>query len=200
MAANAQVTVGLRIGKSPAVTPGTNHLIVNRQDPMKETLFNIQHVQYSEQLGLMARLDWGRFWVMPELMYGRSTAQYSMIYTRDNLNGQKPTMMDEKRTFLELPVSLGVSLGVIEVFSGFNTSYDLNNTNELEHMEGFKSSIPAMHYGWHSGIGLNFGDILFDVRYQQEFGNYGQDRYVNGQELLLRNAPGRFLVTAGYRM
>ena len=196
----SQVTPGLRIGASPSVKPGTSHVFVNRHDPMNESLFNIRQVDFSEQIGLMARLDLRRFWLMSELMYGRSNAHYSMIYTRDQVNGMTPTMMDEKRSYLELPLSLGVSLGMVEIFSGFNASYDLSRQNELENMEGFSSTIPAMHFGWHSGLGLNLGHVLLDVRYQQEFGNYGQGRYINGQELLLKNAPGRFIVTAGYRI
>lgn len=195
-----QVTVGLRIGKSPTVTPGTNQLFINRQDPVNESLFNVEKVQYSEQLGLMARLDHGKFWFMSELMYGQSTTRYSMMYTREIRTGEQPTLMNEKRAFLELPVSAGVSLGIIEVFTGFSLTHDFGYKNELEHMPGYSTSLPALRAGWHSGIGVNFGHVLVDLRYQQEFGNYGQDRFINGQELLLKNAPGRLVATAGFRI
>ncbi len=194
-----QMTVGLRIGKSPTSTPGTNHLIVNRQDPLNESLFNIQQVQYSEQFGLMARLDHGNFWFMSELMYGQSTAQYSMIYTHQISESPSP-LMNEKRSFLELPISAGVSLGPIDVFSGFSVARDFGFRNELDQMEGYSTSRNALRAGWHSGIGVNFGHVLVDIRYQQEFRNYGQGQFINGQELLLKNSPGRFLMTAGFRI
>jgi hypothetical protein len=108
--------------------------------------------------------------------------------------------MNEKHSFLELPVSAGVSLGVFEVFSGLSATHSFGYRNELETMEGFSSSQPSLRFGWHSGLGVNFGHVLVDVRYQQEFSNYGQDRYINGQELLLKNSPGRFLATAAFRI
>ncbi len=195
-----QVTVGVRIAKSPTVTPGTNHVFVNRQDATNESLFNIDQVSYSEQLGLMARLDRGKFWCMSEIMYGQRTERYSMIYTRELQTGQAPSMMNEKRSFLELPVSAGVSLGVIEVFSGFSVTHDFGFKNELEQIEGYSTTRNALRAGWHSGIGVHVGHVSMDVRYQQEFGNYGDGRYINGQELLLRNTPGRLLITAGFHI
>jgi hypothetical protein len=195
-----QVTIGVRVGKAPNVNPGTNHLFVNSQDPINESLFNVERVQYSEQVGLMARLDRGNFWFMSELMYGQSTAQYSMIYVQEIREGQISLKMDEKRSFLELPVSAGVSIGFVDIFSGFSVARDFGFRNELESTEGYTTSRNALRAGWHSGIGVNFGQILFDIRYHQEFRNYGQGQFINGQELLLKNAPGRLLMTAAFRI
>jgi len=194
-----QITVGLRVGKSPNVTPGTSYLFVNRQDLFNESLFNIEQVQYSEQFGFMARFDHGAFWFMSEFMYGRSTAQYSLIHIREINDGQS-VKMNARRSFFELPISAGVSLGMIEVFSGFSVAHDFGFKNELEQMEGYRTSTPALRAGWHSGIGVNFGHVLIDLRYQQEFRNYGEGQFIHGQELLLKNAPGRFLMTAGFRI
>lgn len=198
--AYSQVSIGLRVGKGPNVSPGTNHIFVNRQEAFNESLFNVEQVRYSPQIGVMARMDLEKFWFMSELTYGQITTQYSMIYTAQVESGQTSGTFNEKRAFLEIPVSAGVSLGMIDVFSGLSVAHDFGFKNELETIEGYTSSLPAMRWGWHTGVGVNFGHILIDIRYQQEFGNYGEDRYINGQELLLKSAPARVIATAAYRI
>jgi hypothetical protein len=194
-----QFSYGLRITASPSVDPGTNSIIANRS-LANESLLNITNVTYSGQIGLMSRLEKKQFWLMSELLYGRSTTQFSMHYTNESDITQTPSILSEKRSYLDLPVSIGVSLGAIEVFSGFTLSYDLGYNSALKEVANFRSSIPSMHYGWHSGVGVNLGHILVDIRYAQQFGNYGEGHYINDKELLLKNSPGRIVASVGYRI
>ncbi len=194
-----QFTYGIRVSASPSVDPGTNPIIVNRS-LSNEGLLNISHVKYAPQIGAMARLEQNHFWLMGELLYSSSTMQYSMNYLNESDISQSTAMVNEKRTYLDIPLSIGVSLGMVEVFSGFSMSCDLGYKSALEDVESYRTSIPSIHYGWHSGIGLNLGNVLLDVRYAQQFGNYGQGRYINDSEILLRNSPGHVVVSLGYRI
>jgi hypothetical protein len=194
---SAQFSYGLRVTAAPSVEPGTSYIFVNR-GAANERLANITRVSYSPQLGVMGRYDLQSFWFMSDLMYGQSTSHYSLSTSGESGFGQFITL-DERRSFLELPASVGVSIGIVDVFSGFSLSYDLSYKSELNEITGFSADIPKLHYGWHSGIGVNFGQILIDVRYMQEFGNYGEGRYIDGDEILLKNAPARLVMSAAYR-
>jgi hypothetical protein len=72
-------------------------------------------------------------------------------------------------------------------------------SSELDDHPKFTRTSDLNKFGWHSGVGLNFHNIIFDVRYQQQFGNYGQGVFVEGKELLLKNAPGRFTASVAFR-
>jgi hypothetical protein len=197
---SGQVTVGLRIATSPAVTPGTNHIFVNRLDPQNESLFNVDQVRFSQQIGLMTRIDRDAFWLMGELLYGQKNTSYSMVQTSEYTPGQVPAIYGEKQSYLELPVSIGASIGIVDVFSGLSATKKLSYHSELSVMPGFVEDMPTLSYGWHMGAGVNLGHILLDIRYSQQFGSYGQGRFINGQELLLKNAEGRLVVSAGLRI
>lgn len=198
----SQLSYGLKVAASPAVRPGTDYLFVNREDPLNESLFNAERVSYGLQFGLMGRYELQKFWFMSELMYGQATTEYSIEYTRRVSEGgaSGPIFLDEKRSFIELPVSAGISLGMFEIFSGFSAAHDFNIRSELDQIVGYSADLPVLRFGWHTGAGVNLGRVLLDVRYLQEFRNYGQDRYIDGQELLLKNAPARVVLSAGFRI
>jgi hypothetical protein len=165
-----------------------------------ESLVNISDVNYSEQFGLMGRYDMERFWFMTELLYGQTKTQLSMVGIPEALEGQAPALYTEKNSYLELPVTAGVKLGFVEIFSGFTAARDLSVRGETLAIDGYTKDVPALRFAWHSGVGVNFGHVLVDMRYQQQFGNYGKNRFLNGEELLLHNAPGRLVFSLGYRI
>ena len=179
---HGQFSVGLKAGISPHVNPQTNHMIVNRSDVAHTMLFNIEQVKYGEQVGLALRYDKHPWWFMTEVMYASSTATYCLESVISDL-GVRPLFAEEKRAFLDLPVSAGVTLGILDIFSGFTLTRSLSYTTELQQVEGFVHSMPSWIAGWHTGIGICVHNVTFDLRYQQAFANYGQNRFINGEEL-----------------
>jgi hypothetical protein len=195
----SQLSVGLKAGTAPDVNPGTHHVIVNKANPSDLMLFNIKHVSHGEQFGLVLRYDEKLWWFGVELMYATSSAKYSMnhIYCDPDLQVESAT---ERRSFLDVPVSAGVQLGIVDIFSGFTLTRQLTMKSQLHHISGYDSQLPVWSAGWHLGIGISAQHLTFDIRYQQTFENYGQNRYINGQELMLHNAPGRLVMLVGFRL
>lgn len=197
---SGQISLGLKAGVSPAVDPGTQFIIVNRQDPSSEFLFNVENVQFDGQLGLVARYDMKPWWFSVEALGGRHSTEYSVFYGQDRRSAGVPMRITEQRTYLDVPVSAGVDLGLVDVFSGFYLSHTLHNNSGLDAINGYSENPSLFSAGWHTGLGVNLGWVTFDVRYQQAFSNYGAHRFVNGQELILRNAPGRVIAMVGFRI
>ena len=194
---SAQTSFGLRLGMSPECTPGTTYLIVNRNNPIRECIFNVERVQFSGQVGIMARVDRERFWFMAEALYGKSKEQYSFQYTYRSAEQARQTYSIQKTT-LDVPVSAGVKFGPVEVFSGLVFSKDLAQKVDLDDMDHYAMSSPAVRFGWHSGIGLHFGAVILDVRYQQFFSRYGAGQFVGDQELCLQSITDRIMITTGF--
>jgi len=197
--AYSQTSFGLRFAINPGQNPAASYLIVNRQDPTKECLFNVEHIMPSKLIGLMVRMENENFWLMGELLYGQSETQYSLIYTYRIAKEDETNLYAIKKSFIDMPVTVGAKLGLFEIFSGFIMSKDLTTENEMNRVDGYSESLPALRFGWHVGAGVALGPVLIDVRYQQEFSNYGTGQFINGQELRLFNLPDRFSATAAFR-
>lgn len=200
LTAFGQLTVGVKAGASPMSQPGTNPLIVNRHMPASEFQFNVRTVKFDGQIGLLTRYDKSPYWFSAEAMVSRSHTAYIALYSFEPQNSNAPVFLEETQTYLDIPVSAGVSLGKFEVFSGFTVTRNLDTKTELDQLDGYTDALQSWQFGWHTGAGVHLGMMTFDVRYQQAFSNYGNGRFVNGQELVLRNAPGRIVALVGIHL
>jgi hypothetical protein len=198
---HAQFSFGIKAGVSPDVRPGTTHCIINRDKPAEEFLFNAEVVKFSSTLGIFARLDNPPYWFSAEfLTYGwkeRFSIRYTQAYQERSGIDQ---VLEERKRVLEMPLSAGVSLGIVEIFSGFSFLGTLHETSELDQIPGFASSAGKFKAGWHGGFGINLNRISFDLRYTQFFQNYGQNRSVNTWDLTLDNARSKVLGTIALRL
>ena len=193
---SAQTSFGLRLGMSPDCAPGSAYLIVNRNNPIHECIFNVERVQFSGHVGLVARVDRERFWFMAETLYGKTKEQYSFKYTYRSAEQARQTYTVQKTT-LDVPLSAGVKFGLLEVFSGLVLSKDLVQKGDLKGMDNYAMSSPSFRFGWHSGIGVHVGAVMVDVRYQQSFANYGANQFVGDQELGLQSIADRVMISTG---
>ena len=193
----AQISVGLKAGLTPEVRPGTAHVFVNRDDPRNEFLFNSERVRYTPTVGLQVRLDRGQKWFSAELLAYGWKEQYSVSYmTRSESDG----VFAEEKYVVELPISIGVTLGRFEVSSGFSAAQTISQKTDLTAIDGYSSSTSMRRFGWHTGVGVNISNFRVNLRYAQYFCNYGEKRNINGYDLTLRNAPARLLASVTFTL
>lgn len=196
----AQVSLSVSAGATPTTDPGTPFIFVNGEDFGSLFKFNAEEVKYSPQIGLGLKWQVRPFWFMTEISYYERTTKYSVDYWYDEFTSSSDMFLNDKQSILELPVSVGVSLGIVEVTSGLSISYDVQYTTELDQISGFESSAEPIRLGWHMGVGINFHRFVAGIRYQQYFSNYGSDLYVHDDELELIGSMGRFVATVGMRL
>jgi len=194
--ATAQFRFAVKAGVAPARVMGTAPVIVNRNDYTSDFLFNGNKVEISPALGVALRFKTKDFFFEGEAMYSSIRKSYAMQYIEDKVNDELKYEMEESCKSIYLPLSAGVTLGLVEITSGFSMRYEFDQASTLSQMHHFSREIDNTVFGWHSGIGINLGRVSAELRYQQDFANYGQGIFVNDQELLLRNAPSqlRFMV------
>jgi hypothetical protein len=196
-ALRAQITVGLKAGLSPDVRPGTANVIVNREDPQNEFLFNSDVVHFTPTVGIQVRLDRHQKWFSAELLAYGWEQNYSVSYVMES---ESNATYKEQKYVIELPVSIGFTLNHLEIFSGFSISQTISDKTELHKINGYASSVSMRRYGWHTGVGIALSKFHIDLRYAQYFSNYGQHRSVNGCDLTLRNAPARLLASVSIKL
>ena len=175
----------------------TSPLIVNRNDNSSDFLFNGNKVEFSPVLGVALRYKTDHFFFEGEVLYSPIRKSYSMQYIEAKGAEGLIHEMEESCKSMYLPLSLGVTLGIVEITSGFSMRYEFDPASTLSQMHNFSREIDNTVFGWHSGIGINLGRVSAELKYQQDFANYGQGIFVNDQELILKNAPAKLRVMVG---
>src|SRR5690606_27288283 len=135
-------------------------------------------VRYTPTFGAFVRLDNQPYWFMAEVLTYGWEDTYSIFYTYETGSEGNRNLTDGKRV-IEVPVSIGVTLGKVEIFSGFAPARVVSEDTQLTEIPGYVSTESKLQVGWHTGIGLNFGSILVDLRYAHTFANYGEHKSVN---------------------
>jgi hypothetical protein len=195
--AQSGVKVGIIGGIAPSRNIGTAPVFGNRHDQNTDFLFNGSKVEFSPAIGIAVRLNTkNQFFFEGEAMYYSMTKSYVMQYIEERISSEHKHEMKESCSSIELPLSAGVSLGKIDITSGLSMRYDFGQKSTLSQMDGLVRELQSTVFGWHSSVGINFGKVSAKLSYSQDFANYGQGIMVNGQELLLKNAPShlRFMV------
>ena len=201
ISANAQVTVGLKAGTSPSITPGMNYTIGNRATPREEFTFNVTSVNSGLYLGGFLQIDIDQnFFLRGEALYNRQETDYLLNYTFDSrFRSSNEIIYTERVHRLDVPVSMGANLGPVEVFSGLLTRILIQNENEMQELDDYSESINSIQFGLQSGIGFNIMNVNIGMTYQIDFQNYGAHILIDNESLDLQNSPSRFVATLGYR-
>lgn len=193
----AQFRVGIKAGLAPTRNMGTSPLIVNRNDHTSDFLFNGNQVEFSPTLGIALRYTKNQFFFEGEAVYYSIRKTYAMQYIGESAGLEARHTMKESCKSVEFPVSAGVILGRFQITSGFSMRNEFGNKSTLTQMQGVDRQLRSTVFGWHGGIGINVGKVSAELKYLQDFSNYGEGIHVNGQELLLRNSPTQLRFQVG---
>jgi hypothetical protein len=196
--ANGQLEFAVKTGVAPARAMGTAPLVVNRHDPRADFLFNGDKVEYSPSLGMALRYNTKHFFFEGEATYYTIRKTYAMQYIDQFALEANSQLMEDRCKAIDVPITAGVLLGgYVEVKSGFSMRYEFGQSSTITAMPNCSRTLQDAVFGWHGGIGARIGNVSAELRYQQEFSNYGQGIFVNDQELLLRNSPTQLRLLVG---
>ena len=195
---DAQWNVYMKVGISPESNPTNSPLIVNRQNPSEEFLFNLIQVKTQYFGGIQVRCDLGtNFFVESGATYTQRKSVYSVKYTmkRERIYQE----LQETEDQLILPLSIGVKLKSFEFTSGFLGFVSLAKQSELNQIDGFSDQSNKAQMGWHAGAGINLNKVFFGLEYQSAMNRTGTGMSVHQQSLELRNVPGQCVFNMRYK-
>jgi hypothetical protein len=193
----AQIRFDLLGGYSPASTPVTVGLIVNRQQPREEFTFNMVKVDPQYFVGAKGHLALNeQFFAEAGLTYTLRKSTYQMDYTMSDIDEPATThLMSETSHYLLLPVNIGFTVKNFDVTSGLRIISNLSNKSDLNHISGYASSPSPFMLGWQGGIGYYILKTRIGIEYQSSFTRVGAGQSVNGQSLELMNTGNQFVFT-----
>ncbi len=159
---------GFRVGMT------TNKLSSNVEDILESK----NRLGY--QLGAFARINLGKLYLQPELIYNHRSTKLNMIKKDIGLDGANATF---KLGSIDVPILLGLKVldlkvAHVRVFAGPNISFTTNKdiTLKVGGKETENESISTKDFKdktWYlqAGAGVDFLNFTFDIRYEKGLSN-----------------------------
>lgn len=186
-------------GVSPQQTPSGHHIIVNRSTPADEFTFNLSQAKASYVIGLGARYDLKPFFISGEALYNKREYVYNIDYTFPEFQRSEVTQqMTETMNVINVPLTLGVDLGLIDVTSGFLPQFVISQKSDLSQVAGYSQKLDRIRLGMHTGVAVNINDLRIGVSWQMDFNNYADHAYIKNQHLSLSGRSTRIVGTMSY--
>jgi len=197
---HAQFSVVTSVGIAPQQTPNGNYILVNRSAPRTEFTFNLSQVKASYFLGAGTRFDFAPFFLMAEAQYNKREYVYDIDYTYPAFGRSAETIKyAETMHVINVPVSVGVTIGFMEVTSGFITEFIASHESELENISGYSEDLSPVRFGWHSGLAAKLANFRIGANWQMDFNNYADYAYVNNESLKLQGKSSRIVGFISYQ-
>jgi hypothetical protein len=197
---NAQVSLITSIGLSPQQTPGNDYIFVNRNNPKAEFTFDISLVKASYFAGAGVRYDVFPFFFTAEAQYNKRQYVYDVQYTYPAF-GRSDESLEYSETMhvINMPASIGVQIGLMEVSSGFLPQVVVGHQTDLDNIPGYSQKLNPLRFGWHTGIAARLASLRIGLNWQMDSNSYADHIYVNDQNLDLRGKSSRIVGSLSYQ-
>ena len=184
---------GIKGGIStPDVTPNdVNPLkITNVRDSLS---IKLTDANYGWHLGVWTRLGLGNFFIQPEVLFNSSSASFNAKSLRLGLIID--SLRSESYRNIDVPVMLGFKFGTLRLNAGPVGHVFLNSTSDLTNIAGLSASYNKLEWGYQAGIGLDFGGLCLDLRYEGNFSDYADHITVGNQTFAFAKKPTRLILS-----
>lgn len=137
--------------------------------------------------GGMLRVNILFLYVQPELIYTKTSSDYSFKVDGMNQNGT----YDMQR--LDVPIPVGFKLGPAAIFAGPVASFNLNSPSDI-----FNDSYKEATWGYQIGAGVKLFSFLAEVKYEGPFNDYAKSAQVAGEFVDLDARQNMWIISVGY--
>jgi Outer membrane protein beta-barrel domain len=182
---------GIRLGIStPDVKPGDLNPIQTSTLKIK-----VEDANYGFHGGLWARGKFGSFMIQPEVVFNSNSVSYKT--SSNPLNGKFLDSLVSNESFknIDIPFMLGYKLGGIRFMAGPVGHVHIDNSTELTKFSGYSEKFSTFKWGYQAGIGLDFGGLGLDLRYEGNFDKFGDYINIAGTKYDFATTPNRLIVS-----
>lgn len=190
---NAQtVKYGIKLGIStPDIKPADAKSIMT-----DSLLLKVNEASYGFHGGGWLRLKFGNFMFQPEVVFNSSKTTYSASAIKGS--AIVDSLKTESFKNLDMPLLLGIKLSSLRLHAGPVGHLHLSSTSELTDFKSYSSKFASMTWGYQAGVGLDFGKLGIDLRYEGNFNNYGEHITIGTKQYNFDKKPTRLLVSMAY--
>jgi hypothetical protein len=140
------------------------------------------------------------FFFASELQYRTSATKYIIQAVSQLSEGNATMHASEREHVLAIPASIGVQLGKFNIHSGIQANFIVSQSNELQQFNTFEDNSSGIFMSWHTGIAYILSPITLEIRYTQDFKNYGAGYRLADEDLAFYGNRNYWLVMVRYNL
>ncbi|MDQ3142044.1 MAG: PorT family protein [Bacteroidota bacterium] len=151
---------------------------------------------YGFHFGGAFRFQWLNFLIQPEIVFNSNKTNYTI---HDSRNLFIDSLRSEKFQYLDIPLMIGLKLGIIRLNGGPVAHILINSNSELTNLDGFETKFKTATYGYQLGLGFDLSIFTIDIRHEGNFTKYGEHIFLFGENLKFSKSPTRLIATLGFK-
>jgi hypothetical protein len=158
------------------------------------TLFALHESNTGYHFGLVGSFVFPGFFVQPEILF-TGTGHYMQFQSEDV--PQSEEFFTQRFQHLSVPILMGMKVGPVKIGAGPVFSVLLNQFNDSDRFSDITMNIKDSTVGYQLGIGLQFGSILLEGRYESNLSKFGDGVSVGGQLFEFDLRPRQTILSIG---
>ncbi|MBX2816203.1 MAG: PorT family protein [Saprospiraceae bacterium] len=186
---NAQVRFGFKGGVGTYDLGADDALSLVRGTD--EFQLKIEDARFGYHLGIALQIRLATFVIQPEVVFNSNRVDFSF----QDISNPSDDIFTERYHALDIPFLFGLKAGPLRLMLGPVGHYFLDSTSELLQFEEYEQKFEDLTYGWQGGIGLDFFNLMIDIRYEGNFYRFGDHIVFNNQSFAFASKPARLLAS-----
>ncbi len=159
-----------------------------------ETLFALNESNTGYHIGLVGSFVFPGFFIQPEILF-TGTGHYMQLQSEDIPDHEQ--FFTQNFRHLSAPLLLGMKVGPLKIGAGPVFSLLLNQSNDSTYISDLSINLKDATIGYQLGVGLQFGSILLEGRYESNLSRYGDSVTVGGQQFDFDLRPRQMILSIG---
>ena len=141
-----------------------------------------------------------RFLIGGELQYQTSSTEYALWDISGDSEYNKSMSVMESEHRIVLPVYAGAHLWNFTAYSGVSANMIVGKSSDFDQFVSFNDTGSKFFMGWHAALGYHLGPVEFEVRYTQDFKNYGSGYELAEKDMVFYGNRSRWLFLVKYNL
>jgi hypothetical protein len=155
----------------------------------------MEDASYGYHAGLFTQIKAGKFFIQPEVVFNSNKVDYSLTDIA-NPNGE---ILSESYQYLDVPVMMGLKLGFLRLQAGPVGHVFVNSTSDLvDRVQNYEQAFDDFTLGYQAGFGLDFGRLIFDFKWENNFSELGDHISIGGTDFNFDQKNKRFVASVGF--
>jgi len=188
--AMAQFNIGIKFGAS-TTDVGVGQIFVP-SNSSEDLRIAIEKAHYGFNFGLLMQIQAKWFILHPEVVFNSSSVDFRV---NDHLGNYTDKILTDSYQNLDIPLLFGIKAGPLRMQAGPVGHIPLKYISELTHLDGFSSDFSPIEYGYQVGIGIDFFNLMLDLRYEGNFSKFGDYIRFNDRSYRFSDMPTRLLLS-----
>lgn len=187
-----QLEFGIRGGIHSIDLHKNSNLLPNSQESIR---LNFAESNYGYQFGLYSRLHILGLFIEPAVMLHSTSVTYSI----EDVEGFNINSVEENFTNLDIPVMVGLKLGLIRIFTGPIVHVHLDKASDVINIPAYSDRLDTATMGFQAGLGVDIWKLRFEAKYEGNLSRYGNDINIGNESFTLDKRPSRVIANVGFK-